>query len=76
MADPLEQVQAPGWQPGAGAGRVLRLARTAADLDVKQVAAAAGVSRSHLSNLEAGRHRLLPDVAERVARAILSGAQR
>lgn len=76
MTDPVEQGACAAWQPSADAGRHLRLMRVSASKDVKEVAAAAGVSRPHLSNLEACRHRLSPDVAMRVARAILSGPAR
>ena len=70
MADPP---QTGAWQPGADAGRVLRVARVVANKDVTQVAAAAGISRPHLSNLEAGRNRLSPELAEKVFKAILAG---
>lgn len=76
MTDPAERGETAAWQPSADAGRHLRLMRVSAAMEVKEVAQAAGVSRSHLSNLEACRHRLSPDVAMRVARAILSGAAR
>ena len=76
MDDPVEKVGGAAWQPSADAGRHLRLMRVSASKEVKEVAAAAGVSRPHLSNLEASRHRLSPDVALRVCKAILSGGPR
>jgi hypothetical protein len=69
----MTQAGHPEWTPRADAGRLLKLMRVAAERRVDEVAAGAGISHSHLSNLEACRHRLLPEVAERLVREILRG---
>lgn len=54
----------------ASVGQLLRSARKSKELTPTELAARAGISYAYLQNIEAGRRRLTPEVAERISQAL------